>query len=242
MIQGEPRDLDKWLGRAKKRVHRVGVELEGGWSALPDKTKIIRDGSVMFDDRTIMEHNLRYIGELPSPPLEPPRLAGWLRKFYPPAVNATCGMHVHMSFRNVLEYQKLMTPEFMLTGVEYLKRWANDVPLDREHPIWNRLAGANQFCTLDFYADQQVLHTQKTYGHEPGCRYTAVHYPFARMQTIEWRVLPMMADADLALSAIQRVIDITNAFLLSEAKREAKLNVEVPVEDLPIREELIECV
>lgn len=42
----DPLDISKHLGKAKERVDRIGIELEGGWEKLPPDTRLTRDGSV----------------------------------------------------------------------------------------------------------------------------------------------------------------------------------------------------
>ena len=47
----------------------------------------------------------------------------------------------------------------------------------------------------------------------------------------------MMATPDLAIRAIQELIDITNAFLVTSPKKEKREIVEVPLDTTSIREE-----
>lgn len=111
---GEALDIDKARGKGRNRIHRIGIELEGGWRKVPPGTQIGPDGSVQItryqDERLI-------VGELSSPPLsldpkdEPIYWTTWLKKFYPSHVNETCGMHVHLSFKLALTYERLMTPQ-----------------------------------------------------------------------------------------------------------------------------------
>ena len=171
----------------------------------------------------------KYKGELPSPPLDPKAFPKWVGAYYPSHVNETCGLHVHMSFNTKLTYQRLMTPLYEDAVVEWLKVWAREQGLHEDHPIWKRLNGENDYCRLGRYcADQQALARQKGRNRDaPVNRYTAIHYAYGLHGTIECRILPMMEDAGMAVRAIQRLLDITNAFILTQIKKEVMEREEI---------------
>lgn len=161
------------------------------------------------------------IGEIPSPVMPPSELEPWMRRYYPQSVNETCGMHMHMSFEKALLYQRLMVPAYPATIRAYVTLWAKEQKLPKDHPLWPRLKGDSVYCQHQFWPDHQVRmrekdHDQRREGH----RYTDISYPYSRTGTIECRLLPMMETADLGISALKRVIDITNAFLLQGKYRE----------------------
>lgn len=243
-----PLDLRKWLGRAPDRLHRIGIELEGGWRKLPEGVRLTHDGSVNVEDRDTSKiqnelSNLRRsfdagnmsqvdytrnqqvisrkysplsLGELPSEPLEREKVAPWMRKFYPSNVNGTCGLHVHMSFTSALHYQRLMIPSYQATILEYIRTWAKEEGLLDGHPIWGRLDGKSEYCQNKYFADAQVAQRQK--GHNrgaPGHRYTVINYCYGTHGTMECRLLPMMEEAEQGIRAVQRVLDVTNAFLVA---------------------------
>lgn len=218
-----PIQIDKILEKEpKNRVVLVGVELEGGWDALPKGTQVIRDGSVTF------HHPINIIGELPSPPLQlGETFRKWMKLYYPPHINATCGMHVHMSFKHALTYQATMRPEYPATIIAYVAKWAADkanLPLD--HPIWPRLKGQSKYCQHIFQANEQALSNAKDFNQErQGHRYTIINYPWAQHTTVECRLLPMMATVTQGIEAIEEVVKITNAFLLATAAKEPKLKI-----------------
>jgi len=172
-----------------------------------------------------------YIGEVAGPPLEVNKIAEWMRKCYPQHVNNTCGLHVHVSFRKALHYSRLMVPEYQDTIIAYLTKWAMEEKIDKSHPIWGRLTGKNEFCKHEFFADYQARKTSKAYDHHgPGNRYTAINYSHGQHGTIECRVLPMFSDVEVAVKAVNKVVDITNACLKVGAKKEETLSASV-VED-----------
>jgi hypothetical protein len=274
-VTAPPINLDGILSdpavRAKlrKRVRKVGIELEGGWPNLPLGVELIRDGSIHFQaperaigsreealyhmfvhgmdydapnrraleeeyrilERDRMKAVPRHIGEYPSPPLELDQWVAWIRIHYPPHINATCGMHVHMSFANDFIYQRLMDERLTSTVVAYVRKWA-DSHLPTTHHIYDRLEGKSEYCQHLFHADAQTKITRKRFDHhEPGHRYTVMNYPHPQHQTVECRLLPMMPDVDLAISAIQELIDITNGFLAFGGSKEKAITVDIPIDD-----------
>ncbi len=207
----KPLDIDAQLGKVKNRVALVGVELEGGWLELPaNVVELDRDGSV-FNGR--LPAGVKYMGELPIGPVIPAAIPELIRANHPHKVNHTCGMHVHMSFETLWYYQLLMVPEYQETILTYLTRWATEQKLPDTHAIWPRLRGESQYCKKEFWPDIQSSTKRKNFHHDtPGHRYTHVHY-CGRTTTIEIRTLPMMEKIATAISAVSRVIEITNAAL-----------------------------
>lgn len=205
----------------KNRIYRVGVELEGGWSALPNGITLEHDGSVSVR-QTVPNPNFKS-GELPSGILEPSKVEHFLAEFYPDTINDSCGMHVHMSFKSAFHYQLLMTPSYQATMIDYLKKWATEQNIPLTHVIWKRLAGQNQYCKLEYFADEQAAAPNKSYSRTGGAhRYTAINYSHKQHSTVECRVLPMFDDKKKAIKAAKAVLDITNAFLAKQKKKEEK--------------------
>lgn len=174
------------------------------------------------------------VGEIPSPPMAPSELGVWMRRYYPQSVNETCGMHVHMSFENALHYQRLMVPSYQATIVKYVNEWAKGEGFRKEHCLWPRLQGQSTYCQHKFWPDHQIKTRGKDFNHErEGHRYTVINYCYGTTGTIECRLLPMMADAEQGIRAIQRILDITNAFLARGKEREARLTSKVTANDDP---------
>lgn len=216
---GKVVDLSKLLGSRtiKPRIERVGIELEGGWLTQPAGETIIRDGSVVLDPG----QRSQFIGEIPGPPLPLNEWEGWLRRCYPLHVNRTCGMHVHVSFTSPLYYMLCMDPRLPATIVEQVRVWAGDVRLPESHYIWPRLRGESRYCQHVYSAEEQILATSKGFDqNQPGNRYSVLNYGYSRNGTIECRLLPMMETPDLAVQAINQVLDTFNAFLVATATKE----------------------
>lgn len=213
------------------RIYRVGVELEGGWDKSPDpQFRLEHDGSVQGTNA------LFAAGELPSPPMEVDKIEAWIRKFYPDRVNETCGMHVHLSVKSALTYQRLMRPEYPKTIIEEFKKWSKE-NLPANHCIFDRLAGKSIYCRHVFSADDQVMNVEKDHNRDRrGNRYTVVNYCWGRHQTAECRLLPMMPDVDTSVRAVQELIDITNKFLCATAEKERKLRGEALLNDRGAKE------
>lgn len=220
---GKIMNIDNLLGVGKNRIARVGVELEGGWVTVPAGCRVQRDSSVQVtsNDPNLILSN---IGEIASDPRAPVGIAAWMRKYYPAKVDASCGLHVHMSFEAVRYYQLLMdTPDYQATMLHYLGVWAKKEGLPAAHSLYPRLAGKNEYCNQKFWPEKQARDKQKDYDHHrDGNRYSAITYPWSRHGTIECRVLPMMRDVEESIRGVHTVLEITNAcvYFLGRARDE----------------------
>jgi hypothetical protein len=268
------RDIGKLLHNCRQRVHRVGIELEGGWgNNLPPGTRVIRDGSVDVkgyvapklpveilsaldrgislteaQQKVVSEYGaltIMHIGEIPSAILTIPQMDAWVKTHFPIFVNKSCGLHIHMSFKDMLTYMRLMTPAYQDAMVEYLRRWGVKEGLPTTHHLFSRLRGESRYCKLNYFAQEQARIEGKNYNHDAAInRYTAINYSFGTHGTVECRLLPMFPTAEQSLRALKEVLAITNAFLVAQARREDKIIDAVVVEDdlAPLREEVTECV
>lgn len=217
----------------KDRIHLIGIELEGAWATRPPG--FMHDGSVSIPPPTLGIS--WYVGELPLPPMPPQCWQGPLHKYYPMDVNNSCGMHVHLSFKTARIYQQLMDKSYPATLLAYLARWGRQQELPRSHPLWARLRGTVSYCGHTFSPDLQAQAPNKS-----GPRYAAVNYCHRLHGTLEIRVLPMMANADLAIAAISEVLRITNTYLLATIVRDRTYRAEAVMESDEYREEIDECV
>lgn len=225
----------------KNRIHRVGIELEGGWDAVPKGMRVERDGSVIFPNAGQRVNALsgaievvgpKHIGEIPGPQdgLDISEVDAYIKKYYPKYVNETCGLHVHMSFKYLLNYQRLMTPDYTKEMIKKLLEWSESEKLPKKHPMWERLTNPNHpHCAHIYLGDNQVKQTRKDF-HSRGTahsRYTAVNYCRAQHGTVECRLLPMMETADQACRAVHKVLDTTNKFLSKIRQKELKRQIAV---------------
>lgn len=236
----------------KNRIQAVGIELEGGWRKLPSGVQLVHDGSVRFDAYppevrealdvypptvkskaiiTAWQSSLpKHVGELPSAPMKVEDVRKWMLAYHPSHVNETCGLHVHMSFTSLLNYQRLMTADYLAAIVKGLMDWGMAEKLPQEHPLWARLAGKSEYCQAKFMPDAQAALKAKAFRrNDPVHRYTIVNYCHGTHSTIEIRVLPMFADPEQSTRAVEAVLRITNTFLATQVKKERP--VQVMVED-----------
>jgi hypothetical protein len=219
-----PLDLTPYLAREiKNRIKFVGVEIEGGWTALPKGVRIHRDSSVFKKGDIELYYKPDYIpesgcGELNTGIVQPIVLGKWLEKFYPAYCDHTCGLHIHMSFETEFYYGTLMVPEYPATIRHYVQKWAEKEDLEPEHPLWGRLLGKSVYCQQRFWPDLQVRTNDKDYSKERvGHRYTDINYSGPH-DTIECRLLPMMDTPARSLRALNVIMDVTNACLVALAK------------------------
>lgn len=247
-------DISSHLGKVRSRIDLIGVEIEGGWTKLPKGTlSLIPDSSVTFQElpldgngRPLLNGLRVQTGELASPPMPVTMLHSWLDQHFPQAVNQTCGLHLHMSFKSALVYQRLMERSYQKTVIEFVKRWAEkkkaDGQIPKDHPIWERLTGNSYYCQDKFWADAQAATKTKSFNHQrDGNRYTAVNYCYGLHQTVEIRLMSMFKEMKLCEEAINLLIDITNAWLVA-GRKIPKLEIAWKLEEDNISEERIECV
>jgi hypothetical protein len=238
----DPEKLRPYIGAVRNRVYRAGVELEGGWKDNPTwkglGVAVAHDGSVFKNKeqgQQIRPTGIQLIGEVASAPLEPIAVPAWMRAMYPAKVDATCGLHVHMSFYSPRHYSQLMDTPLLVEAMKmYLAEWGKEEGLPKTHCLWERLKGKHEYCTDKFWPDLQATSGRDHDRERDGNRYTIINYGWLVNETIECRVLPMMDTADQGIRAVKKVLDITNAVLAATAEREEKLAADIVVKDVGI--------
>ncbi len=190
-----------------KFIDKIGIELEGGWDTVING--IYSDLSVKV--------NAPVKGEICSPPLSLEEIKEWLRTRVPKYIDQTCGVHVHVSFKNkVSNFLTLMDPKFYEFFKAKMAKWAaEDVKLRATHEFWKRFRGENRFCRDVFQPEKQISISHKGVldleGHD--YRYTQLNYCFSMHGTIECRLLPGFTDYDTTVSAIEALINCYEAYL-----------------------------
>ena len=177
----------------KEIINKVGIELEGGWNQIPQPI----NGSIHHDG-SVRNINANFLGEVVSIPLDENQISEFINSNYPDKINDTCGMHIHMSFKDGI-YREFMTREFFDYFCTELKKW-----LQQRHVgvrAINRVDGNNRFCKKEYHADAQYRATHKVEE-----RYCIVNYCYNLRGTIEVRVLPMFDSKEFSIMAINRVI------------------------------------
>jgi hypothetical protein len=254
--KGKVVKLDHLFGKVKNRVARVGVEIEGAWEQKKNRKfpqpGLVRDGSVFKSKgdpgpgaygltRNDMPGFL--VGELSLGPMVPIGLKRVLRKWWPDQFDESCGLHLHMSFETTLRYITLANkPDYQETICHYLGGWATEEGISKDHSIWARLKGESVYCQKKFWPSEQMFCPRKDHDQvRKGHRYTVVNYSWQRFKTVEVRVLPMMINPDVSYRALNRIIDVTNAYLLrAEKTRKLKVDGKLELDNGDIYEETIE--
>lgn len=234
------------------RIDKVGLELEGGWDTMPKEVlgRMEVDNSVQFAPiEEIVEEldekgkrlslkgldangrrvPMAYRGELVSNPIPlktVESIGTWMWRGYPQAVNETCGLHVHMSFLDKMNYQRLMCPEYGAYIISELRKFADEQGLPADHMLRQRLnpehAWTKQHCEHVYRGDHQVLVGGKDYRSrgKAHSRYTAINYCNMQHGTLECRLLPMFEDVEMAVRAVWVVVNATNRFLSKIRQKE----------------------
>jgi len=205
-----------------KHIDRFGVELEGGWDIQPplyaaNPRSYHEDGSVYVTGRW-------RAGEIVSIPMSTWNEGNsFMMDNYPQHVGGSCGMHVHMSFKNNPYVIALLADDkgYQDGLIDTLTLWGKKKNVVNNF-FWSRLAGENQYCKLDW--DGVGVRGQE--------RYRAVNFTaYSKHTTIEIRILPMFRSKKLAASAVKRVIAYTDWYinkLLESAQPEIEYAVIVP--------------
>jgi hypothetical protein len=168
------------------------------------------------------------IPKLPYSDLED--LKRWIIKYYPVAINETCGFHVHTSFKSTKHYNNLMEEEFYKFFLEKMKNFANTIEYskDKERLIY-RLSGWNRFARKAFIPDYQCKEMKGDYF-----RYTQLNFSYRVHNTIECRLFPMFTRVETALAAVEKLIETYNDYLNKLYKSQDKKEKAIITKSIPI--------
>jgi hypothetical protein len=244
----EPAPVDSPLALPRlwrRYFSQIGVELEGGWNERI--STIVQERQAQLQPARRDPYTLQMRGGLPAEEqarLVPLRMGSdgsvsitaplvgelsvgphrdldqfrtCLQQVWPTAVNASCGLHVHLSLKRDYHYLRLLQPEVTTRLTNRLGEWARRQGLPGGHPMWSRLTGENQYCKAEYHGEEQLTATQRISN-----RYTIINYCKSLHGTVEVRVLPALATADLGWSALTEVILILGSFLHENRGQERK--------------------
>ncbi len=222
------------------RIHKVGLELEGGWYSQPSEREPVRhDGSVQLSSYDPFgQGNMQPLycsGEISNQPTRNmDKLETWVKQVYPPVINETCGLHVHVSFENIVHYQMLMDKRFYDYYLEQYDKWIEIAPISQREKAWfkARLDGINRYCIRQFVPDKQSHVTIRHDTH----RYCHLNYCHTLHGTLESRLLPMFNKSYTAWAAIIKFIAIIETWLekhMDECNKELALATVIqPMDDI----------
>lgn len=215
---------------ASKAYAKIGVELEGRWGDLDRTLREAQeygadgcsDGSVNPRDGSGCSPH-----EIQTKPGSLGECLHQVVRFYPDETDASCGMHVHVSFANVTDFTCLSTAAFFA----YFKaRWTNWGVANNLHPegeFFRRLRGDNQYCIPNRDEPRWLTNMD---------RYHQLNFSaYNEHKTVECRLLPMFVNQTLAVLAIQELIDIYQTFLTNPEEH----GLTLPVLDVAVEEDFL---
>lgn len=145
-----------------------------------------------------------------------------LTQLYPDVTSRAAGMHVHMSFKEATSVTLLCSDAFFAYWKDRWEKWGTK--LNVQGAFWERLRNENQYCRPNSMNDFQNKGKKDLIDngqHNRDDRYKAINFlaynktrpdgqPF---KTVEFRLLPMFQKGNLAVNAIETLVDIVETFL-----------------------------
>lgn len=210
---------------------KVGIEIEGLWRDLEATIRAsnnwhmgnCEDGSIL---RLDAEDAGMYACEFQTRPGSLGEAIAQLTAIYPDATNASCGMHVHVSFEQG-DVTLLASEAFHTFFLQRWEAWGHAVGVKGE--FWKRLRGENQYCNRG--SQFRGVGVDAT-NHD---RYRQLNFSaYREHRTVECRLLPMFRDARMAILAVENLINIYEDFLIgghaiSEVMTKISRNIPVDI-------------
>ena len=148
------------------------------------------------------------VGEIASKKLKINEVEDFILNNYPDEVNSTCGLHIHMSFKNdKKDYSILATKEFYDFFLSEIEAWADNRKINKGSRFYKRLKGV-QYSKREFLAENQ-LNENSDYSD----RYAHLNFCYNKHKTLEIRVGNMFDKREISVEYVHAVIDIVNYYL-----------------------------
>lgn len=211
-------------------IEKIGVEIEGGWCNPLPPSNIYYDGSV----KDLAE--IEKAGEISSTPLSLIEIQEFISRNYPDKVNYSCGLHIHLSFKNNFYYSLLITRDFYDFFLFKIEEWGKEEKINDNSIFWERWKGECCYCKRKFSPEQQINLTSKG-----SIRYTHLNYCYALHGTIEVRIFPSFEKSRLAISAVKRTIEIFESWLSKMPKKKTVVIFSVKQEETTKIKEVVLC-
>lgn len=193
-----------------RHIHKVGMELEGGWVGEHPTFTISGDSSVACEGDTLGEYRT-----IPSDSLK--GALAELGEKYPHDIDESCGFHIHISTSPsnmaILAdrgfYRCFYNRMFLLS--DFIKKSKNKKDYDR---LCNRLDGKNAYCKSIFNPIEQL---------SGGDRRTSLNFcSYQSHKTLENRLFPMFELKSNAAVALKEYIDCVEDYI--EDKKSSIIN------------------
>jgi len=148
------------------------------------------------------------VGEIASPKLRVNEVKDFILNNYPDECNSSCGLHIHMSFKNdKKDYAILATKEFYDFFLSEIQTWADNRKINKNSRFYKRLEGV-QYSKREFLAENQ-LNPNSDYSD----RYAHLNFCYNKHKTLEIRVGNMFDNKEISVEYVHAVIDIVNYYL-----------------------------
>jgi hypothetical protein len=185
-----------------KEINAIGIELEGGWSFRRARGNRPKGGGEFKGDGSVhMQDFSGFLGEATSVPMTSwKQAASWVKDNYPDRVNETCGMHVHMSFKDSTYSMLAESPGIVQYHIDRLRRYMdahrNKFPRSEYNWMVGRLNGDNSYCSPRWLAEGQLSRFN-------GERYTMMNFQaWHGHRTLEVRTLGMVTEKKRAVDLL----------------------------------------
>ena len=157
--------------------------------------------------------NSNEVGEIASPKLKVNEIKEWILNNYCDQHNASCGLHIHLSFVNDKKsYQVISTKRFYDHFMQQIRQWSIERNINDNSRFIKRLNGV-KYSLDEYHADQQIISECDT-------RYTHLNYCYNKFTdnnsefgTVEIRIGTVFDDPDLSVEYVHKVIQIFNEYL-----------------------------
>lgn len=208
---------------ATQRWDKMGIELEGAWNTDYRALAATVTGAHASTDGSVRDLPGQ-MGEIKTRPhtiLE--HLQKDVRTLYPHTVNNSCGLHMHLSFKTVLDYSTLADKPFWDFFRERWAVWgkANEGRMGNMKTVfWARLEGRwkggtrgdRNYCKAEFDPVKQLN------DHNQEGRYTILNFcAYHKFKTLEVRHLPMFHDVELSCEAAAEMAAVFDDYLNDHA-------------------------
>lgn len=201
--------------RQTRHYDKIGIEIEGRYFNLREVWDRASNAGLEYsDDSSIWRTQVPGGPQCQEFKTKPGLLCEALRQleaFYPDEADASCGLHVHVSFRDPSYFTQLMTRGFY----DYFKtrwlEWAEQNNLSKYGQFMQRLAGENDYCNLNTGDPSDPADGTTPLGDD---RYRQLNFSaWHEHKTVECRLLPMFRDSTLAVAAVTELISIYEDWL-----------------------------